>query len=228
MARISLLFSFSLFLFPLLQYANSTRSSSVPTDLSSRNHLDEIVNDFASSRLNSTRFCRSILLPNEFTLKESLEATLANGKRGTFLDDEYRMDLCCRSLHKCDALKNTELNHSNKWNSSTVRHCECLQSFSMCLEKLNTSLSNDFASIHNKSTDKCYDQHLQILDFTSSKGKNRNCINIYNWLLISNAIENSYSAVSVFDILSAFELISRHVSVCVSFGLRRANQNLKN
>lgn len=68
------------------------------------------------------------------------------------MNDKDRLDSCCRSLHKCDASKNVELTYSNDRN---IPHCECVHSFRSCLKNLNTSLSNELASIHSINITQC-------------------------------------------------------------------------
>lgn len=69
------------------------------------------------------------------------------------MDEKTNVDLCCRSLFKCDALKHIELNHTN---DNTIRNCECVHSFQTCLQNLKTSLSHALAFIHTINTTKCY------------------------------------------------------------------------
>lgn len=101
---------------------------------------------------SDTKFCESIILPTEDKLKKSLEAAFANAKKSIYLNGKDRVDLCCRSLHKCDAQKHVELNYTIE----SIRHCKCEQSFKMCLENLNTSLSNNLIFIHSVNATKCY------------------------------------------------------------------------
>lgn len=108
-----------------------------------------------------TKYCESILLPTDRALKKSLEATLFSAKNEIYLNDVDRLDLCCRSLHKCDAYKNAELNHTNEL---YVRHCECVHTFRKCLKSLNTSLSNDIAFVHSINITKCYAKDHPIIE----------------------------------------------------------------
>lgn len=63
---------------------------------------------------SDTKYCESLLLPTEHSLKRSLEATLTNAIRGTHLENKIdQIDGCCRSLYKCDAYKRIELNQIN-------------------------------------------------------------------------------------------------------------------
>lgn len=116
--------------------------------------------DFVSKRLNDTKFCESIILPTEFTLKKSFEATFFNAKTHIHSSESDRVDLCCRSLHKCDAHKRILLNYTNE---SCVRNCECEYSFVKCLENLNSSLSNELAFVHSINTTKCYAKDYPII-----------------------------------------------------------------
>lgn len=76
------------------------------------------------------------------------------------MDDKDYVDLCCRSLHKCDAYKRIELNQTTEW---SFRHCECMHSFQICLKNLNTSLSNEVAFIHSINATKCYSKDHPII-----------------------------------------------------------------
>lgn len=69
------------------------------------------------------------------------------------LGGKDRTDLCCRSLHKCDAHERVELNLTNVW---PLWHCECVDSFYTCLNNLNTTISNEFVFIHSINTTKCF------------------------------------------------------------------------
>lgn len=104
--------------------------------------------------LRETKFCESILSPTEFTLKRSFEATFDSVKSGGYSNEIDRVDLCCRSFHKCEARKNIELNYTNE--QVNIRHCECEYSFKNCLDNLNTSSSNVLGFIHSLNTEKCY------------------------------------------------------------------------
>lgn len=104
-------------------------------------------------------FCESILLPTEATWKQSFDATFVNSKK-LIANETDRVNLCCRSLHKCDAHKHIELNYTNK---SYIRHCECIHSFQNCLENLNTSLSMELAFIYSINTTRCYAEDYPII-----------------------------------------------------------------
>lgn len=110
-------------------------------------------------------FCESILLPSEYSLKTSLEATLVNAKQIHSDNDLIKLDLCCRICHKCDAHKHKELNVTTKSHS---RHCDCANSFQLCLNRLNTSLSKEFAFLYSVNATTCYrlddDQRLKLFD----------------------------------------------------------------
>lgn len=110
---------------------------------------------FYESTFLGTKFCESILLPTEHTLKQSLEATFLNVNRGAHFNGKDQIDSCCRSLHKCDAYQRIALNQTNDslWD---FRHCDCLYFFQICLDHVNTSLSNEVAFLHSINTTKCY------------------------------------------------------------------------
>lgn len=97
-------------------------------------------------------------MPTEFTLKTSLNAKLVNANWG--MDEKDHVDLCCHSLHKCDAHKHIESNHTI---DSYIRHCDCVNLFQKCLTNLNTSLSNELALIHSINTTKCYAKDHPII-----------------------------------------------------------------
>lgn len=99
-------------------------------------------------------------MPTEYTFRRLFEATFLNAKKGIYSNETDSVDLCCRSLHKCDAYKQIELNHTN---ALYIRHCECVHSFQKCLENLNTSLSNEFAFIYSINTTKCYAKDHPII-----------------------------------------------------------------
>lgn len=107
-------------------------------------------------------------MPTEFTLKRLLEASFVDTKKGTISNETYRMDLCCRSLHKCDAYKRIEFNYIKE---SDIRHCECVHSFQRSLENMNTSLSNEFAFIHTINTAKCYAKDHPIIECITFESK---------------------------------------------------------
>lgn len=77
-----------------------------------------------------------------------------------YLDERDHVDACCRSLHKCDAFKHTELNYTSEWN---IQHCECEHSFRTCLNDLNTKSSIELASIHALKATKCYAKDYPIV-----------------------------------------------------------------
>lgn len=99
-------------------------------------------------------------MPTEFSLKKSFEATFVNSKERIYLNGTNRVDLCCRTLHKCDAHKHIEFNYTNE---SNIRHCKCEFSFQKCLKNLNTSLSNELAFLHSVNTTKCYSKDHPII-----------------------------------------------------------------
>lgn len=104
---------------------------------------ENAANDFVAKHLSDTKICESVLLPTEFTLKRLFEDAFVSVKKGTYLNDSDHLDLCCRSLHKCEAHKHIELNYTIE---AYVRHCECEYSFQTCLENLNSSLSIELHS----------------------------------------------------------------------------------
>lgn len=116
--------------------------------------------DFASS---DTKFCESLLLPTEHSLKRSLEATFTNAIKGIHLENEEdQIDGCCRSLYKCNAHKRIALNQTNN-SLSTYQHCDCIHFFQICLDKFNTSLANEVAFLHSINTTKCYTNDHPII-----------------------------------------------------------------
>lgn len=169
-----------LHMFSVKIYANSTISDPDTTNLLLMKYYGESLEDFVAKRLSGTysdntkvendwfivliftdtKFCASILLPTENTLKKSLDATFLNGKKGTNSEEGDHVDSCCRSLHKCDAHKHSELNYTNEWN---IRHCECVYVFRACLKNLNTSLSNRLLFIHSINATKCYAKDYPIV-----------------------------------------------------------------
>lgn len=110
--------------------------------------------------LLGTKYCESILLPTENTLKKSLQATLSSVRNDSSLDDKNSLDSCCRSLNKCDAYETNELNSTN---DRSILHCDCVMSFRTCLKKLNTSLSSNLAFIHSINATKCYAKDYPIV-----------------------------------------------------------------
>lgn len=71
-----------------------------------------------------------------------------------------QIDLCCRSLYKCNAHKKSELNQVTPWG---IRHCACVSSFQTCLKKLNTSLSNEVNFVHSINTTTCFAKDYPIV-----------------------------------------------------------------
>lgn len=92
-------------------------------------------------------------MPTEHTLKKSLLSIFLNNKNDTIVNEKYKIDVCCRSLHKCDAHRRAELNHST---DNHISYCECVQSFQKCLRNLNQTLSNEVAFIHSLNATKCF------------------------------------------------------------------------
>lgn len=82
-----------------------------------------------------------------------LEATFVNTKTNTLLDEKEKIDICCRTLYKCNAYKRSELNPTTEWH---IPHCECVSSFQVCLKNLNTSLSNEVSLLYSINATKCY------------------------------------------------------------------------
>lgn len=118
-----------------------------------------------------TNFCASIVLPTDYTWKKALGVALISVKIEYRTKQENDLDMCCRALHKCDAFKNIQLNSTKNVN---IRHCNCVNSFYECLSNVNTSTSNDIASIYsldkncyrsvNHPIHKCNAIHVQIFD----------------------------------------------------------------
>lgn len=122
---------------------------------------DSITNSSANyvHSLSDTKFCESVLLSTDhILLKKSLQATLINARNDTDLNDKRRLDSCCRSLHKCEAYKNIELNGDR-----SIPHCQCVRNFRICLKELNTTLSSDLAFIHSTNSTKCYARNHPII-----------------------------------------------------------------
>lgn len=118
--------------------------------------VDQIISTlFQRISFPGTQFCESLLLPTERSLKNSLEAALLNANRRTHLDEEDQVDACCRSLRKCDAYKRITSNRTidSFWK---FQSCECIHLFRICLDNMNTSLSNQVAFWHSINTTNCY------------------------------------------------------------------------
>lgn len=130
--------SFCAFMFPFIQSAKSTISEILwkfcewfcieasyryvsEYNLSKRRLIVKCFFLFSCMFID-TRFCESILLPTENTLKKSFEATFFNAKRDKDLDEKDHVDSCCRTFHKCDAYKHIKLNHTTE---SYIRHYMC-------------------------------------------------------------------------------------------------------
>lgn len=112
------------------------------------------------SSFSDTTYCPSILLPTENLLKKTLDSTFFKSKNGAFLNETDRIDLCCRSLYKCNAYKRIELNLTYVWN---IRHCDCVHSFQICLKNLNTSVSNKVNFVHSLNTVTCFSKDHPIV-----------------------------------------------------------------
>ncbi|XP_055315866.1 uncharacterized protein LOC129579678 [Sitodiplosis mosellana] len=156
MENILIFFLFSVFLFGHIQ------SESFNLLKYYENSVDALISD----GLKDTKYCQSILLPTEHILKKTLDSTFVKSKSGAVLSEVNRIDLCCRSLYKCNAHKYNELNQTTAWNSG-IRHCECVNSFKICLKSLNTSLSNKFDFIHSINTTKCSSNDHPIIKCTA-------------------------------------------------------------
>lgn len=76
------------------------------------------------------------------------------------MDEKDHVELCCRSLHKCDTFKHIELNYTNE---SNIRHCDCEYLFKTCLTNLNSSLSIELSNIHAINARKCYAKNYPII-----------------------------------------------------------------
>ena len=127
------LFCEFLFLLLIIRSINSTESNLLK-------FYENAAKDLVAKHLSGTKFCELILLPNEFTLKESFEATFITVKKEAYLNESDHVDPCCRSFHKCEAHKHVELNYTRE--KAYIRLCECEYSFQICLENLNSSLAN--------------------------------------------------------------------------------------
>lgn len=99
-----------------------------------------------------------------------MEASFIPEKNDTHSTEREDLDLCCRSLLKCAAHKNTEFNHSYQWN---IMHCECENLFRNCLKNLATSSSKQFAYIYSIHKKKCY----------ANGSQNKRCIKFESFLL---------------------------------------------
>lgn len=98
------------------------------------------------------------------TWKRSFDAIFVNTKSGSELNGTERVDLCCRTFHKCDAFKRETTNHTfDITNKSYIRHCGCENSFKKCLSNLNTTLSNEIAFMHSLNSTKCYTRDHPII-----------------------------------------------------------------
>lgn len=103
------------------------------------------------------KYCKSILTPTENAFKQTLQSTFVHAKTGAH---EERVDLCCRSLHKCDAIKNNEL---NKTIASQFSNCECVWQFQTCLNNLNTTTANELSLLFLINTTKCLSNEYPII-----------------------------------------------------------------
>lgn len=125
-------------------------------------------------------FCAVILSPSEYTWQRTLEATFFNQKQNDSSHEKYRVDHCCRSLYKCNTQKHMELNATTDWH---IQHCDCIHLFQMCLNNLNSSLSNEVAFIHSVNATKCYSKTHEIIGcieyqiFSRSKNQLLNFMN---------------------------------------------------
>lgn len=109
---------------------------------------------------SDTKYCQSLLLPTDYQLKKTLDSTFVPSKSGTNLNEKDQIDLCCRSLYKCNAHKQNELNQTIAWN---IRHCDCLHSYRICLKHLNTTISNKINFVYSLNTTKCYSNDHPII-----------------------------------------------------------------
>lgn len=112
--------------------------------------------------ISDTKYCKSILKPTAYTLKQTLQSTFVHLKMDAVLDEEEGIDLCCRFLYKCDAHKRIEMNQTNT-NVFPFWQCDCVRSFQKCLNNVNTTLSNEFAFIHSINTTKCISNDYPIV-----------------------------------------------------------------
>lgn len=124
-------------------------------------------------RISNTKFCASILSPDESALKRSLQAAFINNvKKDAKFDEKDHLDLCCRSFYKCDSYKSIEFNYKTEWNT---RHCDCEYFFDTCLKNLNTTLSNALRIIHTVNTPKCYANDYPIINCIDREKPSNRC-----------------------------------------------------
>lgn len=176
MKQFQILFVFSVFLFSKIEsessnllnyYEQSVKSLTANRlkgmHLSTSRYISEDLfsNDFYIFTFLDTKYCESILLPTENTLKKALDSTFIKTKSGTHSDESDRIDLCCRSLLKCNAFKRNDLNQSVEWN---IYQCECVDLFKICLKNLNTTLSNDVRFIYSINARKCFANDYPIVE----------------------------------------------------------------
>lgn len=75
------------------------------------------------------------------------------------------MDGCCHSLLKCNIFKRfTALDlKSSRMIHWSRQHCDCVYFFKICLDNLNTTLSNEVALLHSVNTTECYTNDHPII-----------------------------------------------------------------
>lgn len=107
-----------------------------------------------------SKYCVSILSPTKHTLKKSLESTFLNSNSSVQFHETNRIDLCCRYLYKCDAQKHSEFNQTIEWE---FWNCACVRLFQICLQNVNTTLSNELAFVHAINSTKCVSKDHPIV-----------------------------------------------------------------
>lgn len=129
-------------------------------------------------------------MPNENILKQTLESTFVNSVR----DGTQRIDLCCRTLHKCDAQIKHTLNETIEVKYS---NCDCAISFLTCLKNLNTDLSNELSLMFTINNTKCYSNDHPIVNCV--KYEEINNINLMNFTKIDER-ENYFKRCSKYNV----------------------------
>lgn len=134
-------------------------------------NVDKVLVFFSFRKPIGTKYCESIFNPTVCTLKRALSASFKNAKRDqNHLNETELLDLCCRTLHKCDT-QSVQLQHTIERN---FVYCECENLFRLCLKKLNTTASNKIVVFREKYSNLCrngdlHESNSQQLQFTNSK-----------------------------------------------------------